>query len=245
MSHNVYVDDTLVFGAEAKTKTNVLGEVNPEKLFKEYNFTELVMNSTNDYTRELDTDSTIAVGSGGCLFTTLATDTRVANLGLGAVRWYPSQSPVVEMKFKIDVITNVAIYAGFNDAATEASTYLPHGITDATQTATATDSAGFLFDTLQTLDYWNIVNSLAAGAAKAFTQLASTYVPVAATHQTIRVAIDTSGNAWYYYNGVQVGYKATAVTSTTPLVPFFGIRNNAGAAHVATLRVVRVWGNAV
>ena len=241
MSHNVYVDDTLVFGAEAKTKINTIGPVDSDKIFKEYNFRELLMNATNDYTVELDTDSTIAVGSGGAVFTTLATDTRVANLGIGAVRWYPASSPIVEMKFKISLITTVAIYAGFNDAATEASTYLPHGITSSTHTATATDSAGFLFDTLQTLKYFNVVNSLAAGSAKAFTQLASTYVPVADTYITIRVAIDTSGNARYWYNGVPVGYKATAVTSTTPLVPFFGIRNNGAAAHVGTLRYVRVW----
>ncbi len=244
MSHNVYVDDSLNFGAEAKTKINVIGPMDSDKTFKEWNFHELVMDSTNDYTRELDTDSTIAVGNGGAVFTTLATDTRVANLGLGSVYWYPAKNPIVEMKFKISLITTVAIYAGWNDAATEASTYLPHGITNATQTATATDSAGFLFDTLQTLKYWNIVNSLAAGSAKAFTQLASSYVPVADTYLTIRVSIDSSGNARYWYNGVPVGYKATAVTSTTPLVPFFGIRNNSGVAHVGTLRYVRAWEDA-
>lgn len=244
MSHNVYVDDTLVFKSEAKTKINTLGEQNPEKLYKEWNFKELLMDATGDYTYELDTDSTIAVGAGGATFTTAATDTRVANLGLGSAYWYPANNIVVEMKFKIDVITNVAIYAGWNDAATEASTYLPHKIAGSTQTATATDSAGFLFDTGQTLDYWNIVNSLAAGSAKAFTQLASTYVPVAATYATIRVGIDSDATATYWYNGVQVGVKLLAVTSTTPLVPFFGIRNMTGTAHVATLRYVRAWAQA-
>lgn len=231
----------LGFYGDGNNGQNIKGNPNPEKIFQEYNFTELALNNTNKYTPFLDTTSTVALGSGGVLITTAATDAKVGSQTQGGIWWYPAKNPVVEMRFKVDVVTNVAIYCGFSDAVSELTGLLPHGIVDATQTATATDSAGFLFDTRQTLDYFNIVNSLAAGSAKAFTQLDSTRVPVAATNLTLRVAIDSSGNARYYWNGTEVGYKATAVTTTTPLIPYFGIRNNTATAHVATLRYVRLW----
>ncbi len=241
MSDQVKVDRSLDFGGDGNNTQNIKGNPNMVKIFQEYNFTEKALDGTNKYTPYIDGDSAVALGSGGLVITTLATDTRVGSQTQGGIWWYPAKNPVVEFRFKIDVITNVAIFAGFSDAVSEATTLLPHGIVGATQTATATDSAGFFFDTRQTLSYFNIVNSLAAGAAKAFTQLASTRVPVAATNLTLRVAIDSSGNIRYYWNGAQVGYKATGVTTTTPLIPYFGIRNNSGVAHVATLRYVRLW----
>ena len=231
----------LEFVGDANQEPNIKGNPDGVRLHVRYDFTELALDNTNKYTPYIDTTSAVALASGGITLTTAATDTKTCTQTQGGIWWYPAKNCEVEFKFRIDVITNVAIYAGFSDAVSEASGLLPHGIVTATQTATASDSAGFLFDTRQTSSYFNIVNSKAAGAAKAFTQLASTYVPVAATDLVLRVAIDTDGNARYYWNGVQVGYKATAVTTTTPLIPFFGIRNNTASAHVATLRRVDVW----
>jgi len=237
----VKVGRFLEFVGDANQEPNQKGRFNPVGIHVRYDFTELALNDTNTYTPYLDTTGTVALGSGGLILTTAATNALVTSQTQGGIWWYPGNNCTVEHKFKIDVITNVAIYAGFSDAASEASGLLPHGIVTATQTATATDSAGFLFDTRQSLSYFNIVNSKAAGSAKAFTQLASTYVPVAATNLILRTAIDTVGNARYYWNGKQVGYKALAVTVATPLIPHFGIRNNSGTAHVATLRRVDVW----
>ena len=239
MSQQIRVSRSLEFVGDANQERNVKGYLDPEKLFREYNYLEKALDNTNLYTPYLDGTSTVALGSGGLLLTTAAADTKTATQTQGGIWLYPTKSPVVEMKFQLDVITNVAIFAGFNDAVSEASSLLPFGLVDATLTDTATDAAGFLFDTRQTLDYFNIVNT--KNGTEAFTQLASTYVPVAATDLTLRVAIDSLGNAKFYWNGVEVGYKALAVTTTVPLIPFFGIRNNNGTAHVAKLRYVRVW----
>ena len=192
-----------------------------------------------EYTFFLDTNSTITQGSGGIVLTTVATDTKTATATSGGVWWYPAKNCIVEMKFRIDVITNVAIFAGFSDAASEATSLLPFGLVTATLTDTATDAAGFLLDTRQTLAYFNVVNT--KNGTEAFTQLDSTRVPVAATDLVLRTAIDTSGNARFYWNGIEVSYKANAVSTTVPLIPFFGIRNNTATAHVATLRYVRCW----
>jgi hypothetical protein len=237
----VKVNRSLEFVNDANQEPNEKGMRDPVGIHVRYDFTELALDNTNKYTPYIDGTSSVALGNGGLILTTAATDTKTASQTQGGIWWYPGKNCTVEHKFKIDVITTVAIYAGFSDAVSEASGYLPHGITGATQTATATDSAGFLLDTLQTLAYFNIVNSKAAGSAKAFTQLTSAYVLVANTDLITRTTIDTSGNARYYWNGKEVGYKALAVTVATPLIPYFGIRNNAAAAHVATLRRVDAW----
>jgi hypothetical protein len=243
MSQEVNVNRRISFIGDADQEANIRGHISPEKLFTEYNFTELALDGTNKYTMYLDTTSTVASGAGGALLTSAATDTKTCSISCGGVFWYPANSPTCEWKFKIDVITTVAIFVGFNDAVSEGSGALPFLINGTTIGDTATDGAGFCFDTTQTTDYWYIVNT--KNGTQGGTLLAATYVPVAATQVTLRVSIDTSGNAYYYYNGVQVGSKASAVTSTIPLVPFIGIRNNSGTAHILTARYCRVWGNTI
>ena len=239
MSDNVICDGRIDLRSKALTNRNVRGNLNPEKIMVEYNFTDLALDNTNKYTPFLDTTSTVALGSGGLVLTTAATDTKVATQTQGGIWWYPAKNCIVEMKFRIDVITNVAIYVGFSDAVSEASSLLPFGIVTATLTDTCTDGAGFLFDTRQTNAYFNVVNT--KNGTEAFTQLGSTRVPVAATDLILRVAIDTTGKAIYYWDGLAVGIKANAVSTTVPLIPFFGIRNNNASAHIATLRYVRLW----
>ena len=239
MPQQVKVARNMVFMGDANNDRNIEGNINPDKVLVSYEFTELALDNTNKYTPYLDTTSTVALGSGGVLLTTAATNTKTCTQTQGGIWWYPAKNPIVEFEFQIDVITNVAIYAGFSDAVSEATSLLPFAIVTATQTDTCTDGAGFLFDTRQTLAYFNIVQTKAG--TDTFTQLASTRVPVAATDLTLRTAIDASGNARFYWNSVQVGYKASAVTVATPLIPFFGIRNNSAAAHIATLRYVRCW----
>ena len=239
MSQQVRVSRRLEFIGEAAQEANIFGYPGTSKICQEWNFTELVLDGTNKYTLYVDTTSTVAVGQYGALLTTAATDTKTDSIGCGGLFWRPAKNPVVEMTFALDVVTTVAINAGWNDAASEGSHLLPLLITTATLTDTATNAAMFVYDTNQTLAYWNVANT--NGGSQAFTQLASTYVPVAATYATVRVAIDTAGNAKYYYNGRETGYKALAVATTSLLVPYFGIKNETGTAHVATLRRVRAW----
>lgn len=239
MSQNLRASRELEFVGDANQESNVKGYFAPKQKCVTYDFMELALDDTNKYTPYLDTTSSIALADGGITLTTAATDTKTCSQTQGGIWWYPARNPMVEMTFQIDVITTVAIYAGFTDAVSEASSYLPFSLTTATLADKCTDGAGFLFDTNQTLAYFNIVNTL--DGTEAFTQLSSSHVPVAATDITVRVAIDTAGNARYYWNGTECGYKALATTTTVPLVPYFGIRNNSDAAHVATLKRVRLW----
>jgi len=241
MSQQVKVEQNLEFQGAASRKSNVKGYMATDKVMRVWDFHELVLDGTNQYTMYLDTTSTVAVGKGGALLTTAATDTKTASISMGGLFWYIAKNPVCEFTFQLDVVTVVAINAGFNDAVSEGSHLLPGLITTATLTDTATDGAWFIFDTNQTLNYWDVANT--NNGTQAFTQLTSGYVPVAATDVTLRVALDSSGNANYFYNGLQVGRKllAVATTGTIGFVPYFGIKNAAGTAHVATLKRGRAW----
>ncbi|MFA5378359.1 MAG: hypothetical protein WC455_21575 [Dehalococcoidia bacterium] len=239
MSQQIQVQRSLDFRGSAANNRNVIGPMNPDRIFMEYNFMEKALDATNRYTSYLDTTSTVALGDGGLLLTTAATDTKTASMSAGPEGIYPSRNPVVEMKFKLDVVTTVAINCGFSDENDEGSGVLPFLISGTTVADTATNGALFCFDTNQTTDRWYIVNTKAG--TQGGTLLGAAYAPVADTYVTLRVALDSSGNAYYYYNGVRVGYKASATTSTAAHIPYFGIRNNTATAHIATLRYIRLW----
>ncbi|MFA6307065.1 MAG: hypothetical protein WC639_04650 [Patescibacteria group bacterium] len=239
MSDQVKVARQLVFTGDAAQEPNIEGNLNPVKKFVSYDFTELALDATNKYTNYIDTTSAVALASGGVTLTTAATDTKTCSMSAGGIWWYPAKNPVVEMRFQLDVVTTVAINVGFSDAVSEGSGALPFTISGTTVTDTATNAAMFCFDTNQTTKYWYIVNTKAN--TEGGTILPSSCAPVAATDVVLRVALDSSGNARYYYNGVEVGYKASATTSTTPLVGYFGIRNNTATAHIATLKYIRYW----
>jgi hypothetical protein len=242
MSQQIKVSRSIDFVADADQEANIKGHISPAKLFTEYNFNELALDGTNKYTI-LATGGSGVSGSGGAVLTTHTDNTDEATISCGGIWWYPANSPTCEFKFRVNLITTVAIFAGFNDAVSEAAQALPFTISGTTISDTATDAAGFCFDTDQTTDYWYIVNT--KNGTQGGTILASTYVPVAATQVTLRVSIDTSGNACYYYNGIQVGYKASAVTSTVPLVPYIGLITRTTVARVLTVRYCRVWGNTI
>ncbi len=246
MSQEVNVDRRIKFGSNANFIDNIYGNPSHKKIVFEDNFVGKLLDETNDYTTYKDTSCTVALSrntayGSGVSITTTTDNTYVASLA-GNLAWYPSKNPVMEMRFRIDVVTNVSIFVGFTDTAIEATTLLPCKIITAAMTATADDQVGFLFDTRQSLAYFNIVNAI--NTSGSFTQLASTKVPVAATSLTLRVAIDTLGNATYYWNGEAVGYKALAVTVTDGLCPYIGIRNNSGAAHVLVLERLKCWQDA-
>lgn len=240
MSQTIYVDREVKFQNSAASKPNVSGNFEPEKKCVFYDFTELALDTTNKYTTYLDTTSTVALASGGVTLTTAATNAKVCSISAGGIWWYPAKNPVVELRFQVDITSTLGINAGFVDAASYGSTVLPISISGTTVSdTTIANGALFAYDTGATSDYWYICNDKAG--TQAGTILASTYAPVAATDVTLRVAVDTLGNARYYYNGRQVGYKALATTSTTPLIGYFCIKNNDAIAHVATLKYIRYW----
>ena len=216
------------------------GDNNPHRIFREWNFKELALDETNQYTKYVDGTSAVALADGGITLTTAATNAKTCSYAFGGIHVRTAKNPAVEFKFQIDDIANVAINAVLNDEVDENSGLLPFTISGTTITDNATDGAGLVFDTEQTTDRYYIVNT--NNGTQAGTLLSALRAPfAAATDIRVRVKVDSSGNAWYYFNGIFVGYKASALRTTIAYVPYFGIRNNNASAHVATLRYVRLW----
>lgn len=244
MSEQVKVYRDLVFTGDGNNGVNVEGNPNPKRIFREWNFKELALDETNQYTKFIDTTSAVALADDGITLTTAATDTKTCSYAFGGIHVLCAKNPVVEFHFQIDVITTIAINAGLTDAVTEASAALPFTISGTTVSDTASNAAMFCFDTEQTTDRWYIVNTKAN--AEGGTLLSALEAPFApATNIRVRVRLDSTGKAWYYFNEKPVGVvKPNATTAATALVPYFGIRNNSAAAHIATLRYVRLWEDA-
>ena len=90
---------------------NVKGNLNPYKIFREWNFKELALDETNQYTVFIDSTSAVALADGGITLTTAATNTKTCSYAFGGIHIRTAKNPVVEFKFKIDDIANVAEFA--------------------------------------------------------------------------------------------------------------------------------------
>jgi len=243
MSQQIPVYRNIVFKGPANYTRNVEGNFNPDRIMREWNFKELALDETNQYTKYIDTSSAVALANGGITLTTVATNAKTCSYAFGGIHVLAAKKPYVEFKFQLDVITTVAINALLSDAVSEASNTLPFAISGTTITDTATNALGFCFDTEQTTDRWYALQTNAGTQTGQL--LSAAQAPfAAATDITLGFAMDASGNTHFYYNGVPVWYVASATATATPLVPYFGIKNNTATAHVATLRYVRLWEDA-
>ena len=131
---------------------------------------------------------------------------------------------VMEVRIKLETITNVMAFIGFTDVATGVEA--PVTLATATFTSNATDAVGWLFDTGATTDTWRmfgVANDVDATAQD------SSAAPVASDYETLRVEVDSGGVATFFRNGLAVGSKMTgAVTATVNLCPLVYWSNLSG-----------------
>ena len=242
MSDQVRIERQLVFAGPANKKANIAGNPSFEKVVVYDDFTgpDIDVN----WTQVEDNGGTVAIATGASAnggaftITTGGTDDDRGML-YGALNWFPAKNPVMEARVKVARITLCSFGVGFSDAVTEGDNVQPFSVNGTTVVDTASDGAAIVFDTDATTKYFWIVNSLITTQGGSI--LPSTYVPVADTYITLRVAIDALGGARYYINGVEVGYKALATTTTTALTPYVSCINRAGAALVLTCDYIKVW----
>lgn len=146
------------------------------------------------------------------------------------LNWKANQGNLVfEAKVKLSAITNINLFVGFTDQL--ASLEAPVTLSGTTFTTNATDAVGFLFDTNATTDTIRLVGvANDVDATHQDTGLA----PVAATYNTFRVEVSTTGVATFYLDGVKVGTALTgAVTASVALTPVVaGFTESAASATI-------------
>lgn len=146
----------------------------------------------------------------------------------------------LEVRLRMNTaVTGGTMGVGFTDVqSATGSTEEPSSISGTTQTTTATDGAGLLYDTAQTTDQWY------SWAVKNDTDTASTIsgvAPVADTYQILRVEIDASGALTTFINDVQVHSVAAAITTTALLTPYVYVNATTTASVVVDIDYAAVW----
>lgn len=179
-------------------------------------------------------ESILAGGIGGVLRLT----TGDAGTGLAAdtiqltqaLQWQASNGGLCfEARIKLSAITTCWAFLGFTDLVTLEAPIESAASAD-TFTTTATDAVGWMFDTRMSTDNWwltGVANDVDA------TMQNSTFAPVAATYETLRVEVSTAGVATFYRNGKQVGSAMSgAVTAATDLTPTIAVSKTSVAASM-------------
>ena len=243
MSQQLNVDRELQFKAQAAIDDNIKGNPSTERMCSVDWFDQTTLDTTNDYTQTLggtsDAGALEASGKHGVKFTTGTGDNEVSFLGTALI-FDVTQEPEIESKIEITDVSGTFVFFGFSDANTEST---PNATIDAdsgTLAATATDAAGFVIDADlgSSSIYCASVNN---GGTVQYVDSGLDWTD--GQSKRLRVKLDSSGNAYFYVDGIQEGYIASAVADV-PLCAIYnyGTRANDGANYVYA-RYLKKWQN--
>lgn len=173
---------------------------------------------TVDFAISQDVNGKAKGSSGASATGTMAVNGILIDSGL---TWKANQGRLDgQVRLKMSSLATIQLYAGFTDQVSTLE--FPISLSGSTLTTNATDAAGFLYSTAATASTWKLVSVAndVDGAVQEAIQSTSTATttPVADTYTTLRISMDTAGNAFYFIDGKPVGVKqAVAVTPTVAL----------------------------
>ena len=246
MGQQVKVARSLKFTEYANTVRNIEGIPMTAKVILDDHF----LDASTVYKGWLERETnggTIAVGTalgGDITMTTDGSDNGCAEL-YRVAHFSASKNCGMEARISLNTITLAGINVGFVDAVHAVDNQINFEITAGAATLVngrATNGAAFVFDTDGTPDYWYCaaVNADTEGTPVA---AVGSLAPVAATYARLRVQLDSSGNATFYYNGIAVGFLSAclAYASTDMLTPYIGFIERSASARILTVDRVTVW----
>jgi hypothetical protein len=238
MSQQIKVERKIQFVGDANQEANVEGNFLTKRACRVDWFDQKALDETNGYTITVDgTGDTVAVSGGGVIGVTMTTgsgDNEVEYFAPTPLVFDISQNPAIEAKIQITDVSGTVVFFGFSDAITETSPNSTIDYADGTLAAAATDAVGFVIDGDKSSSAVYCA-SIATGGSVAATAAAPSTVWTDAQAKVLRVELDSSGNARFYIDGVQVGYKATAVTDV-PLCAIINAGNREAAANTVYVR---------
>ena len=243
MSQQVIVNRELRFEGSAAVTDNVTGDLSTERMSSVDWFDQTTLDTTNDYTQTLggtsDAGALVAGGECGVKFTTGTGDNEVSFLGTALI-FDITQEPAIETKLEITDVSGTFAFFGFSDANTESTPVATIDADSGTLTAGATDAVGFVCDA----DLGSSSLYCASVNNGGSVQYVDTGIDWAdGEGKALRIKLDSSGNAYFYVDGVQKGYIALAVADV-PLCAIwnYGTRANDGANYLYA-RYLKKWQN--
>ena len=237
----VDVNRSLEFKNSAANAPNIKGNPMYEKVF-----------FTDHFIADADESDWVEEDTNGCTTTHSAANGGATILTLGGtnddvgefshtVQWSASKNCVMEARVHTDDITNVGINVGWVSADMSTNDVIAFSITGtALATGPTNDGVAFVFDTDGSTDVWYGAATKATADGTPIA-ISGTRIPVNSTFQNLRVALNSDGDANFYFNGKSVGVLPACVTASTLLTPYCAIISRTTAAHILTIDRVTMW----
>ena len=183
-----------------------------------------------------DTSGTVTIASevqngAWCAYTD-GTDGDIQNIFGPHVFTVSAGTTIFEARVKLSTLSQ-GVFVGLTDQ--NDADEIPIDYDGGTLTTTATDAAGFVFDSGKSSSYWYCC-SVKNGSDGAATACALSDGPVADTYQTLRLEINEAGDIRYFIDGREVttsgAARTAAITTTTILCPSVAQKANGTAGYV-------------
>jgi hypothetical protein len=245
MSHVVKVGREIQFVNDAKHRANVVGDL----LEKQNHFSDKFMVdtlSTDAWAVAVPgTSDTIAISevAGGELLITTGTADNDSCMISTPIIYSGSNYSAIEARILVTDVTGCGFFFGFTDAKSESNNSIAIHYVGDTLTTVATDAVGFVVDA----DHATSSIMLAAVKNNADQTPIDTGTDWADGEvRTLRVEVDSSGNAAFWIDGVAAGALATCVTAATKLCGSIQAITRANdGANTIRVRRVDAWADEV
>lgn len=240
MSQQIPVSRDIVFRGAADYTRNVKGNFMTEKVYYDNHFVE-DNNTSYQWTEGHDSSSSTwshsATAGGAMICTTSGSDTDLGEFTNNVI-WSCAKNCTMEARVKLSSIADIVIVVGFADAAHANSNELAAEMTSAALVATrGTEVAVLIHDTNSSVDkfYYGAYKLGVIG-----TPVVTAIAP-STSYQNLRVAMNTTGGATFYINGVRVGFLPTCVTSTVLLTPMVAFMARTGSEKIGYIDRTTMW----
>ncbi len=214
----------IVFVGDAKHSQNVQGPMHETMHHLHDHFDQISLDTAN-WSETLPGSAgdslAISAGVGGLVLLTLGNADNDSGMISSQIIFEADKNCICEARLKVVDITDTACFFGFTDAIGESNSNMAIAFEADTIEGTAQNAVGFVLDrdalTLGGRDEWLCCgvygDTDAVNVSSGETAVSNTWV-------TLRVELKKSSDyaeAWFYINGVAVGYIEDSVATATDL----------------------------
>jgi hypothetical protein len=248
MSNIVRVGREIKFVNDATHRANVVGDMLEKQNHFSDKFTDDTLSTDKWAVSVPGTSDTIAiseVAGGECLITTGTADNDSCMISTPLI-FSGANYSAVEARILITDVSGCGVFFGFSDAKAESNNSIAIHYVGDSLTTVASDAVGFIIDAdsatlgASSIVLVSVANNSDGTPIDTGTDWADGEV------RTLRVEVDSSGNAAFWIDGVAVGAIASAVTAADLLCGTVQAITRANdGANTVRVRRVDAWADEV